>query len=305
MRILDNAPDLFKDAIVALEKRFGKLIIDSPSLTFTGVESTQLPNGAIVELQDRFIARLAQNVGVHLMPPVSLPAHADFFKRSTTPEDMILVDPSLYQSLTGSLVQVKTRDCIKHFVSYLCSRNASPDEGDYSKAIHLLRYLHSSSGLGRVFDSTSVQICCWADASFGNLPEGRSIGSFFLCVGPNNAPFVSVVKFLAVPTNPTDAEYMNTCAAAKLIKHYVYLATFLGWPQSSVPMYLDSQTSINLAQAPQVSKKSLHIDVQYHYIRQCVTEGSISVLHVPHERQRCNIITKYLPGKSPFFGRPR
>ena len=301
MRILDNYPLLCQDALVALENRFGKLRVDCPSLTFTGVESQLLPDGSILQSQDRFVARLAQNIGVHHMSPVVLPAHADFFKRSISSEDMLFVDPSLYQSLTGSLVQVKTRDEIKHFVSHLCSRNASPDEGDYAKAIHLLRYLYSSPGLGRVFSATSVQIYCWADASFGNLTEGRSIGSFFLSVGPDNAPFVSVVKFLAVPTNPTDSEYMNTLAAAKLIKHYLYLSEFLGWPQAAVPMFLDSQTAINLAQAPQVSKKSLHIDVKYHYIRECSIEGSISLVHIPTEKQRCNVITKYLPGKTPFL----
>jgi hypothetical protein len=287
---------LTHDAIVALEKRFGVMRVNCPSLTFTGVESKTLPNGSILQTQDRYIARLAQNIGVAHMPMVDLPAQIDFFRLSTTDLDQKLVDPTVYQSLTGSLVQIKTRDEIKHFVSYLCSRNSVPDEGDYSKAIHLLRYLYSSPGIGRVFSADSVKICCFADASFNNVPEGKSIGSFFLSVGPSNAPFHSVVKFLSVPTNPTDAEYMNTLAAAKLTKHYIYLAAFLGWVQNSVQMFLDSQTAINLAQAPQVSKKSLHIDAKFHYIRQCSTDGSIALVHIPSEKQRCNVITKFLPG---------
>ena len=301
MRLLDNLPQLSRDAINALEKRFGVMRVNSPSLTFTGVESQVLANGSIMQTQDRYIARLAQNIGVAHMLPVELPAQIDFFRLSTSIVDIQPVDPAVYQSLTGSLVQIKTRDEIKHFVSYLCSRNAGPDEGDYSKAIHLLRYLYSSPGIGRVFSADSVQLCCFADASFNNVPEGKSIGSFFLSVGPYNAPFHSVVKFLSIPTNPTDAEYMNTLAAAKMTKHYIYLAAFLGWVQSSVPMFLDSQTAINLAKAPQVSKKSLHIDVKFHYIRQCSTDGSISLVHIPGEKQRCNVITKFLPGKSPFL----
>ena len=154
--------------------------------------------------------------------------------------------------------------------------------------------MFSTPGVGRVYYSTSLQVTVWADASFGNLTEGRSMGGYFLSVGPNNAPFHSVVKFLSVPTNPMDSEYMNTTSACKLAMHYRYFSAFCGWSQSVVPMFLDSQTAINLAVAPQVSKKSLHLDVKYHYIRLCVAEGSIKPIHVPSDEQRANILTKFL-----------
>ena len=224
MRILDNSLSLAQDAVVALEKRFGPMRSNSPSLTFTGVECKQFSNGAVMQSQDRYIVRLAQAVGVAHMPPVEMPAHDDFFKPSDH-QALASVDPVKYQSLTGSLVQVKTRDDIKHFISHLCSRNAEPNEGDYSKAIHLLRYLYSSSEIGRVFMSDSLQLCCWGDAAYANVSEGRSAGSHFLCVGPNNAPFVSTVKFLSVPTSPTDAEYMNATQAAKLVMHFRFFGS--------------------------------------------------------------------------------
>ena len=69
------------------------------------------------------------------MPPVEVPVHDDVFALSSG-SNLHPVDQSSYQSLTGSLVQVKTRDDVKPFIAHLCSRNSFPDEGDYAKAIH-------------------------------------------------------------------------------------------------------------------------------------------------------------------------
>ena len=161
---------------------------------------------------------------------------------------------------------------------------------------NLLRYLYSSPGVGRVFKSNSLAITLWADASFANLDTGRSTGSYFLSVGRNNAPFDTVAKAIGnIATTPMDAEYMNASNACKRLMHFRYLSAFCGWPQGPTILCLDSQTAINLALAPQVSKKSLHIDVKYHYIRECADAGYVRLEFVPAEYQRADIITKYLP----------
>ena len=87
---------------------------------------------------------------------------------------------------------------------------------------------------------------------------------------------------------------MNTLPAAKMVMRFRYLSEFLGWPQKSVPMYLDCKTAINLAEAPQISKKSLHLDVKHHYIRECYASGFIHLVHVPASHQRANVLTKVL-----------
>ena len=65
-------------------------------------------------------------------------------------------------------------------------------------------------------------------------------------------------------------------------------------------MFLDSQTAINLAEAPQISKKSLHLEAKHHYIRDCHVNGFISLCHVPAAKQRANIMTKFLR-KSQYY----
>jgi hypothetical protein len=240
-------------------------------------------------------------VGIDHLPLVELPCDDDFFSLSVRPEDCVLVSGSLYTSLTGSLVHVlQTRDDVRLFVSHLCSKNAAPCEGDYMKAIHLLRYLSSTSHIGRCYRSSSTDIEVFSDAAFFlHSDVGRSSSAYFFCVGSDNAPFHSDARMQSsVATCPMTAEYMGACSACKLIVHLRQLASDLGFPpRGPTRLFLDSQTSINLVVAPEVSRKSRHIPLAYHYIRELTKLGIVIPTYVAGSDMRANVMTKYLPPK--------
>ena len=66
-------------------------------------------------------------------------------------------------------------------------------------------------------------------------------------------------------------------------------------PIAATCLYLDSRTAVNLVVAPEVSKRSRHIAVSFHYIRQLVAEGHIRVQHVLSQYMRADAITKIFP----------
>ena len=297
-RTLDNDSALSEDLVAALTARFGVLTTHDPCTTFAGIELLRHSNGAISVTQDRYIQRVATTVGVAHMCPVDVPITSDFFYASILPTDCVPVDPTLYQSLTGHLIQVlKTRDEVRPFVSHLCSCNAAPTYGDYSKALHVLRYLHSTPGMGRVFKSKSTQICGTADAAFALHKDGCSSGAFFLSVGADNAPFHTEAKAqLDVATCPMTAEYYSAGASCQALMHFRQLSADLGWPcDYPSPLFVDNKTAINLAEAPEVSRKSRHIEVKHHYIRQLSARKLIQLFHVSSDSMRADILTKYIP----------
>ena len=171
---------------------------------------------------------------------------------------------------------------------------------DYKKAIHLLRFIHTTATIGRVFKSSSTQIVAFSDASFANHENGRSAGAFFLCVGPINAPFYSHAKILdSVSACPMTAEYITSNLCCKEFLHYRQFSSELGWiPDSPTPFYMDSQTSINLIIAPEISKKSRFLAVKHHFIRERVSEGDIQPIKLPSADQRADSLTKiFSPSK--------
>ena len=145
------------------------------------------------------------------LPAVALPALKTFFDAPADPSCCVAVDPTTYSSLTGKLVQfLKTRFDVKHYVSELCSHNQGPLEYHYRLAIYVLRYLHSTPGVGPVYNSASLVILSvTSDAAFGLLSDGRRSGASLFSIRPSNALFAVIAK--ALPVNalcPMTAEYL-------------------------------------------------------------------------------------------------
>ena len=295
----DNMPDIpltlrLKAALIA---RFTEITSNSPSITFAGIEHRQLSNGAIATSQSGYIQRVASIIGVSHLPPINHISDKTYFQSSILPEDINPTDLPAYTTLTGHLVHtLQTRDDVKHFVSHLCSKNSNANIGDHKKAILLLRFLHTTSEFGRVFKSNSTQIVAFSDASFANHENGRSAGAYFLSVGSTNAPFISSAKMIdSVSSCPMVAEYTTSNSCCQDLMHYRQFSVELGWPQQSTQFFMDSQTSINLVVAPEVSKKSRFLLVKHHFIREKVADGDILPIKVNSTEQRADSLTKIFP----------
>ena len=62
---------------------------------------------------------------------------------------------------------------------------------------------------------------------------------------------------------------------------------------------MDSQSAIALSKNPVFHERSKHIDVRYHFIRNCIGDGKMDVEHVRTEEQLADILTKPL-GRDKF-----
>ena len=59
-------------------------------------------------------------------------------------------------------------------------------------------------------------------------------------------------------------------------------------------LFLDSMLAIDLANNPKHHAKTKHIDIQYHFVREKIQEGTISLNYIPTKEQLANILTKGL-----------
>jgi len=64
---------------------------------------------------------------------------------------------------------------------------------------------------------------------------------------------------------------------------------------AAVVLNVDNQSAIKLAKNPKFHKRSKHIDIRYHYLRERVADGDIDVKYIPTEVQIADIFTKHLP----------
>ena len=71
---------------------------------------------------------------------------------------------------------------------------------------------------------------------------------------------------------------------------YMLLKDFLG--QDSVEIKADNQGAMGLASKRVTEKRSKHIDIRFHFIREKVENGFISLTHVASEENIADIMTK-------------
>ena len=62
----------------------------------------------------------------------------------------------------------------------------------------------------------------------------------------------------------------------------------------AIPINGDNQGSIFIRSNPTQKKRSKHIDIHYHYIRQCVEEKKVSLYYVEGVKNPADMFTKNL-----------
>lgn len=98
-----------------------------------------------------------------------------------------------------------------------------------------------------------------------------------------------------------EAEYIAAAAAAC---QGVWLSRLVSEMLGSTPqparLLVDNKSAIALSRNPVHHERSKHIDIKYHYIRECIDEGKVKIDHVGTGDQVADILTKAL-GRNKFM----
>ena len=72
------------------------------------------------------------------------------------------------------------------------------------------------------------------------------------------------------------------------------LAELKGKESSAISLKIDNQSAFQLSKNPVFHDRSKHIDVRYHYIRECIEEDRVKVESIGTAEQLADILTKAL-----------
>ena len=206
----------------------------------------------------------------------------------------LMTDPSAYRSLVGSLLYaaVATRPDIMECVSRLCRKIQSPTDGDWKRALNCLIYLVGTATMGIEYSGESgITIFC--DSSHGSPEEARLSRSGYAIMLNNAAIAWRSVLQKSQALSSAEAEYMALCAAAQGAAWLKQLLSELGMPQNDpIPVLEDNTACISMASKDAVSQRVKHIDIRYHFVRDVIRSGVISLVYCPTARQAADILTK-------------
>ena len=121
----------------------------------------------------------------------------------------------------------------------------------------------------------------YSDSDFaGNAEDRKSTTGMVFYLSESMITWVSH-KQRCVALSTCEAEFMAaTAAACQGIWLKNLMSYILDVGTGPVVLYIDNRSAIDLAKNPVFHGRSKHIDVRYHFIRECIERGDIIVKHV-------------------------
>ena len=296
-QILSTAPEYLADLKSALDARYGRhgpITYNAVTTQHCGVRITRAPHGAVTLDLESHILKMLHTLGAAHLPGALTPSNPDLFEPSndTTP-----TPETPYRQITGCLnFTTRVRPDILKETRHASGANACPTVDDLRKVTQTLRHLKAFPAKGcTYYTKDGPTLTATVDASHAVHADGKSQTGYYLSIGATNAPFYAHAgkQSSCVAVGPCEAEYVALTACAKSVLRFRCLLEACGFPQPHPTVIReDALSAINLAQAPQVPRKSKHIHMRHHFIRHLVSEGVVRLQHIRTGVMTADLLTK-------------
>jgi len=250
--------------------------------------------------QTAYVNRLLEKFGMSECKPVATPMEGNLSKL----EDQDAKPDREYMMLVGGLLYAArvSRPDISFAVKSLGQHTTAVGSQHWVAAKRVLRYLKGTSDIGIKYTGNtngSFRLVTYADADYAGDLIGRksTTGNFFTLSHERD---VNPIDWTSkqqevVATSSAESEFISACYAAKTIMHFRQLLTDVGMEQKGPTIIMeDNQACIAMSENPGLHRKTRHIDVRFHYLRDMVDKGNVKLVYVPTEHQLADLFTKPL-----------
>jgi hypothetical protein len=202
-----------------------------------------------------------------------------------------------YRSMVGSLIyaMLGTRPDLAFAVSILSRHLDNPNEIHVELLRHVFRYLRKNISLGLIYKrGAPIVVSGYVDAAYANHSDYRSTSGYGLTVGSSLVSWYSKRQSV-VAQSSAESEYYAAVDAANEAVWFKRLLTELGFSQGCITLYEDNQACIALSKNPEDHKRTKHIQVKYHVLRDYVKNKLIKLEYIASKYQLADLFTKSLP----------
>ena len=261
---------------------------------FLGMEIARNKAGISVS-QRKYTLDLLKETGLMGCKPVETPMDPNN-KLSRCLEDEP-VDKGRYQRLVGKLIYLAhTRPDIAFAVSCVSQFMHSPSAKHMEAVIRILKYLKGTPGRGLFFSKNPNRgIEVFTDADWAGSPDDRRSTSGYCTFVFGNLVTWRSKKQSVVARSSAEAELRATALG---ICEVLWLKRLLEELEVAVEqplrIYCDNKAAISIAHNPVHHDRTKHVEVDRHFIKEKVDEGTISVNYVSTCEQTADILTKAL-----------
>ncbi len=207
------------------------------------------------------------------------------------------VDLKEYQSLVGTLLYASksTRPDIANAVRNASQNMVNPKKSHMDQAYRIAQYLinHTEEGI-KYDENNGLEMTAYVDSNFADKMEKRkSVTGFIIMLGGGVIEWKSQCQG-TVSLSSTEAEYKALSQCACEVVHLTQILKDFGIEMKEITIYEDNVGAIKLAENWASTKRTKHIDVRHHYVRELVENKMIEIKHISSENQPADMLTKNL-----------
>ena len=253
--------------------------------------------GTISLSQKLYVTDVLQKFGMEDCRPIGTPAEGCLMKSENTGPDQT------YMSLVGSLLYASmvTRPDITFAVQSLGRHMQNSTEEHMAAAKRVLRYLKGTKDVCLVYGGSqssenALEVSGFADADWGTDKETRrSVTGYVFMLGEGPVTWNSKLQ-QTVALSTTEAEYMALGMATQEAIYLRRILKSLGCEQMRpTVIHEDNAGCIAMSNNPVMHKRTKHIDIRYHFVRDAIARGDIALKYVPTDKQLADALTKAVP----------
>jgi hypothetical protein len=261
---------------------------------FLGVEVLQNSDGIYISKKkyaknvlERFGMEKSNSVKNPIVPGVKL----------MKDEEGAKVNATMYKQLVGSLMYlIATRPDLMYVVCLISRFMANPTEIHLQAAKRVLRYLKGTVDLGIFYQKEgNKELLAYTDSDYAGDVDDRKSTSGYVFLLSEGAVSWSSKKQPVVTLSTTEAEFVaaTSCACQGVWMRRVLEK--LGNSQGKCTAVLcDNSSTIKLSKNPVMHRRSKHIDVRFHFLRDLTRDGVVELKHCGTQEQIADIMTKPL-----------
>ena len=263
--------------------------------------------------QDGLISKIIEATGLSECKPNRLPAASE--PLGIDPDGEAMSESWDYASVVGMLLYLatNTRPDIAYAVSQVARFTHFPNQSHAVGVKTIVRYLKGTSSQGTIVkQSSQLSLHCYADADFAGLfkvdpPESftsaKSRTGYLIKV--SGCPLIWKSQLQStIALSTAESEYYALSQAMRMLIPIRALldemcrviatkpALILSENSVRATLYEDNTSALRLATDQQLTARTRHYHVRYHFFWAEVREGNVEVVYVETKAQDADYMTK-------------
>ncbi|CAM9853869.1 unnamed protein product [Chrysoparadoxa australica] len=231
---------------------------------------------------------------------IDTPAVASKKLESNNGEMMMYQNGISYRTVVGALLWLSTscRPDITSAVRQVSQHVTNPGKEHWQAAKRILRYLHGTAAMGITYHRSTTQelpaIHAHADADYaGDTETRKSVSGGVIYLAGGAIAWLSRKQSL-VTLSSTESELVALTEVSKTVLWLRQVGSQMGFSTAATWLGEDNQSALFISSNQASIKRSRHIDIRFHWVRQEVELEHIQLYYLQSDRNTADALTKQL-----------